>query len=101
MPLKRNVATCRVVPHVGLVRPHDEAGVLSWKGRNSSAHSWQRPTPTRQHPSFIRSLSVPRLMETQMNQARKSKIEALRKEAKEDFMRILRRRWSCTAAPIT
>jgi len=40
------------------------------------------------HPSFIRSLSVPRLRETQMNQARKSKIEALRKEAKEDFMRI-------------
>jgi len=53
------------------------------------------------HPSFIRSLSVPRLRETQMNQARKSKIEALRKEAKEDFMRILRRRCSCTAAPIT
>jgi len=28
------------------------------------------------HPSFIRSLSVPRLRETQMNQARKSKIES-------------------------
>ena len=29
MPLKRNAATRRVVPHVGIVRPHDEAGVLS------------------------------------------------------------------------
>jgi hypothetical protein len=28
MPLMRNVATCQAVPHVGIVRPHDEAGVI-------------------------------------------------------------------------